>query len=158
MKENWKKLVILAILAAVLVYVWLPQPSQVVLETEYLPKADVTDSTSRPKKLHQPDKVPVLYRAPKVNPFERVSSQRSPVRTEKNMMRAAVEQQRVSAKILGITLAKNRPQAILQMENGSSLVVGIADSIGCWKIVTIQNSFLVLQCGRQRDTIRQTTL
>ena len=151
MSSQQQKLALLTVLLLVMAYVWWPSQG----ERSDVPSRTLDSSSSSArstsKQRTEVQSVSIQYRIPRVNPFEPERNQASPAKRSAQPTTAQVPIPNL--KLLGITIARERAQAILQLEDGSTVVSGVSDSIQGWKIIAIQKSSVVLAHGTARDTL-----
>ncbi|MEW6413256.1 MAG: hypothetical protein AB1483_12425 [Candidatus Zixiibacteriota bacterium] len=99
----------------------------------------------------------IEYEEPRINPFKREIAQVQPEKPQLSRNRTASPVQSITPSmgsvLKGLIVEQQTPQAVVKINDGTSKVLSIGDSLHSWELVKIGDRQIIFRREKARDTL-----
>ncbi|SYZ73741.1 hypothetical protein TRIP_C60011 [Candidatus Zixiibacteriota bacterium] len=151
--EKIKRLAFLLLLAIAL-FIWIRNFNFLGQNENYFKILETTTKKTHPGTANMRR---LDYKKPLFNPFIKPDPVASSNTLARNSRQGApIVPERLSPKYVldGVVPGTGHPQAVIRILSGGTRLISVKDTIGVWKVVSIDPNRVIFATGKYRDTLR----
>ena len=152
MKSHRTKKIFLGVLLLILSLVWWDN-IRLFYGNSY---ATDFDSKTESKPIARNIELELAYKAPRVNPFKISLSQTTTASKQQKKTRTKpvkLNKPSTMHKLLGVLKDKEHSQAVVNSSKTGTTVMALDDSVGTWKLMTINSDHVIFKRDKNYDTL-----